>query len=86
MKDKQQLTAIAYATKHVNILKLFPDTDPVIQQHAFVYAAANGSLDALQYLLTNHQYSAVDINEIDAINGETGLRPSIMRLRRNVHE
>ena len=71
-KDKYQLTAIAYATKHVPILKLLNCTDDSIKQQAFVYAASNGSLDALEFMLTDHNYSTVDINGIDFIHGETG--------------
>lgn len=72
LKDKHQLTAVAYATKHVNILKLFPPMDPWIQQQAFVHAASIGSLGALEWLLTDRIYSAIDINGIDEIHGETG--------------
>ncbi len=72
MKDKYQLTAVAYATKYVSILKLFNCTDDSIKQQAFVYAASNGSLDALEYMLTDNNYSTIDINGIDPINGETG--------------
>ena len=72
LKDKHQLTAVAYATKHVNILKLFPPLDPWVQQQAFVHAASIGSLGALEWMLTDRTYSAIDINGIDAIHGETG--------------
>lgn len=67
------MTAIAYATKHLSIVKLFPETDPSIQQQAFVYAAANGSLDAVAFLLDDNRYSSVDINQVDSVHGETGL-------------
>ncbi|CAF1399925.1 unnamed protein product [Adineta steineri] len=73
LKDKYQLTAVAYATKYVPILKLFNCEDESIQQQAFVYAASNGSLDALEYMLTNNNYSSIDINGIDSIHGETAL-------------
>ncbi len=72
MKDKYQLTAVAYATKHVPILKLLNCKDKSIQQQAFVYAASNGSLDALEFMLTDNNYSCIDINGIDSIHGETG--------------
>ena len=72
LKDKNQLTAIAYATKHVNILKSFPPQDSWIQQQAFVYAASIGSLEALEWMLTDRNYSSIDINGIDSIHGETG--------------
>ena len=72
MKDKAQLTAIAYATKYVSILRLFHCTDQSIKQQAFIYAASNGSLDALEYMLTHNDYSTIDINEIDSVHGETG--------------
>ncbi|CAF0763490.1 unnamed protein product [Adineta ricciae] len=73
LKDKYQLTSVAYATKHVAILKLFNYTDESIQQQAFVYAASNGSLDALEYMLTDNTYSSIDINGIDYVHGETAL-------------
>ena len=72
MKDKYQLTAVSYATKYVHILKLFNCTDDTIKQQAFVYAASNGSLDALEFMLTDNNYSTNDINDIDSIHGETG--------------
>jgi hypothetical protein len=72
LKDKYQLTAVSYATKYVSILKLFNCTDESIKQQAFVYAASNGSLDALEFMLTDNNYSTIDINGIDSIHGETG--------------
>lgn len=63
---------MAYATKHVNVLKLFPRTESIIQQQAFVYAAANGSLAALEFILIDDQYSMIDINGLDPVHGETG--------------
>ncbi len=56
MKDKYQITAVSYATKYVNILKLFNSIDDSIKQQAFVYAASNGSVDALEFMLTNKNY------------------------------
>lgn len=72
MKDRSQLTAVAYATRYVSILKLFHSADQSIKQQAFIYAASNGSLQALEYMLTDQQYSSIDINAIDPIHGETG--------------
>ncbi|UJR26548.1 hypothetical protein I4U23_007871 [Adineta vaga] len=73
IKDKYQLTTVAYATKHVPILKLLDCKDDFIQQQAFVYGASNGSLDALEYMLTDNTYLAIDINGIDYVHGETAL-------------
>ncbi|CAF0776951.1 unnamed protein product [Rotaria sordida] len=73
LKDKYQLTAVAYATKYVSILKLFNCTDESIKQQAFVHAASNGSLDALEFMLTDNNYSIIDINGMDCIHGETAL-------------
>ena len=81
LKDKYQLTSVAYATKHVPILKLLNCTDESIQQQAFVYAASNGSLDALEYMLTDNTYSSIDINGIDYVHGETGESESRNELR-----
>ena len=72
IKDKYQLTAVAYATKHVPILKLLTCKEESIQQQAFIYGASNGSLDALEFMLTDNNYSSIDINGIDSIHGETG--------------
>lgn len=72
MKDRSQLTAVAYATKSVSILKYFHSADPSIKQQALIYAASNGSLDALEYIVTDEHYSTIDINAIDPIHGETG--------------
>lgn len=71
-KDRSQLTAVAYATKYVSILKYFHSAEQSIKQQAFIYAASNGSLDALQYIVTDEYYSTIDINAIDPIHGETG--------------
>ncbi|CAF3034247.1 unnamed protein product [Rotaria socialis] len=73
LKDKYQLTAVAYATKHVSILKLLNCTDESIKQQAFVYAASTGSLDALEFMLTDNHYSTIDINGTDYVHGETAL-------------
>jgi hypothetical protein len=72
LKDKYQLTAVAYATKHVPILKLFNCKDESVKQQAFVYAASNGVLDIFEFMLTDNNYSTVDINGIDSTHGETG--------------
>ncbi len=72
MKDKYQITAVSYATKYVHILKLFNGIDDSIKQQAFVYAASNGSVDALEFMLTDKNYSTININDIDSIHGETG--------------
>jgi hypothetical protein len=72
LNDKHQLTALAYATKHVHVLRIFPCINSNIQQQAFVYAASNGSLAALEFILTDHNYASVDINGLDSIHGETG--------------
>lgn len=47
-------------------------TDVSIKQQAFVYAASNGSLDALEFMLTDNNYSTIDINGMDYVHGETG--------------
>ncbi len=66
------MTAVAYATKYVSILKLFNCEDESIKQQAFVHAASNGSLDIFEFMLTDNTYSTIDINGIDPIHGETG--------------